>query len=131
MRPLSLLVVVCVALLSAVAAPGVGATETDQFTLPPRPWDDLGPDMGAMVLAILRTEIGQLNARIDERAQLNPRAAPEPIKEREFVTHIFEQTGVGLPESTIERALRYDSFGGRHRRVPPHHAAVIYLWVRT
>jgi hypothetical protein len=129
MRALSLLLVVCLALVSTFAAPRAWATETDQFTLPARPLDDLGPDLGAMVLAILRTEIEQLNARIDERTQLNPQAASEPIKEREFVAHIFEHTGVGLPESTIERALRYDTFGGRNVRFQPAYADSIYAWV--
>lgn len=126
---LNLLAACSFGLLSVIAAPHARATETDQFTLPSRPLDDLGPDMGAMVLAVLRTEIAQLNARIDERVQLNPQAAAEPIKEREFVTHIFEQTGVGLPESTIERALRYDTFAGRNVRFQPAYTDSIYAWV--
>ena len=85
------------ALSFGIAAPEALATETDQFTLPPEPLDDLGPDLGAIVLEILHSEIAQLNAGIDSGSQLNPKAASEPIKEREFVTHIYEQTGVGLP----------------------------------
>ena len=59
MRHLLNLFAVCsVALLSGIAC----ATETDQFTLPLRPLDDLGPDLGAMVLAVLHSELSQLNA---------------------------------------------------------------------
>ena len=54
--------------------------------LPPEPLDDLGPDLGAMVLDILHSELAQLNAAIDQRIELNPNAASEPLKEREFVT---------------------------------------------
>jgi hypothetical protein len=127
--PPLLLVVALLALLSVIATPAVRATETDQFTLPPRPLDDLGPDLGLLVLGILRTEVAQLNTIIDARAQLNPKAATEPIKEREFVTHIYEQTGVGLPESTIERELRYGAFTGRNVRFQPAYADSIYAWV--
>ncbi len=117
------------ALCFGIAVPDALATETDQFTLPPEPLDDLGPDLGAMVLDILHSELAQLNAAIDQRIEFNPKAASEPIKEREFVTHIFEQTGVGLPESTVERALRYGSFAGRNVRFKPAYADSIYAWV--
>ena len=83
---LNLFAVCAVALLSGMAC----ATETDQFTLPPKPLDDLGPDLGAMVLAVLHSELSQLNAGIDQRMQFDTKVASEPIKEREFFTHIFE-----------------------------------------
>jgi hypothetical protein len=124
-----LLLVGMLGLLSGIAIPDAFATETDQFTLPPQPLDDLGPDLGAMVLAILHTEIAQLNARIDERIPLKPQSATEPINEREFVTHVFEQTGVGLPESTMERELRYGAFEGRNVRFQPRYTESIYAWV--
>src|SRR6266550_4599245 len=127
MRTLPSLLIV--ASLALIATPAVRATETDQFTLPPRPLDDLGPDLGSLVLGILRTEVAQFNTGIDARAQLNPKAANEPIKEREFVTHIYEQTGVGLPESTVERELRYGAFTGRNVRFQPAYADSIYAWV--
>src|SRR5205823_35230 len=95
----------------------------------PKPLDDLGPDLGAMVLAVLHSELSQLNAGIDQRMQFDPKVATEPIKEREFVTHIFEQTGVGLPESTIERELRYGAFSGRNVRFQPAYTESIYAWV--
>ena len=118
-----------VTLLSGLPAPRAAATETDQFTLPPQPLDDLGRDMGAMVLDVLHAELAQLNTKIDERAELKPKGAGEVFDEREFVTHVYEQTGVGLPESTLERALRYDSFSGRNVRFKPAYAESIYAWV--
>ena len=62
-----LLFACCLALLAGVALPDASATETDQFTLPPQPLDDLGPDLAAMVRKILSAEIVQLNARISAR----------------------------------------------------------------
>ena len=101
MRTLPFLLVACVvALASLAAAPAARATETDQFTLPPAPLDDLGPDLGAIVLDILRAEVAQLNVKIDERIQLNQRPDPDATIEAELVKHVYEQTGVGLPEST-------------------------------
>lgn len=132
MRRLSSLFAACVlALLFGFATSGARATETDQFTRPPKPLDDLGPDLGALVLAILHAEISQLNTRIDERIQFDPKAANEPIKEREFVTHVYEQTGVGLPESTMERELRYGAFPGRNVRFQPAYLDSIYAWVAS
>ncbi len=128
-RLLNLFAACALALLSAVATSDAGATETDQFTLPPKPLDDLGPDLGAMALAVLHAEIAQLNTRIDERIQFDPKAAYEPIKEREFVTRVYEQTGVGLPESTVERELRYGAFPGRTVRFQPAYVDSIYAWV--
>jgi len=118
-----------VAMLAGPAARDARATETDQFTLPPAPLDDLGPDLGAMVRDVLRAELAQLNAKIDERIQLRPGAAPEPVNEREFAQHVYEQTGVGLPESTVERALRYGTFAGRNVRFNPAYSESIYAWV--
>src|SRR5215468_7843592 len=61
-----------VALVSA-ASIDARASETDQFTLPPRPLDDLGSDLNATVLAILRAEVAKLNGRLSERARRDER----------------------------------------------------------
>jgi hypothetical protein len=119
----------CLALVAAAEPRDARATETDQFTLPAKPLNDLGPDFGAIVLEILRAEIAELNARIDERMQVNPQAVSEPINEREFLAHVYEQTGVGLPESTVERTLRYGAFPGRNVRFNPSLGDSIYAWV--
>ena len=130
MRTLPFLLLACVfALASLAAAPEARATETDQFTLPPAPLDDLGPDLGAIVLDILRAEVAQLNVKIDERIQLNQRPDPDATIEAELVKHVYEQTGVGLPESTVERALRYGTFPGRNVRFKPAYTDSIYAWV--
>jgi hypothetical protein len=118
----------CLALLAVMVTPDAHATETDQFTLPPQALDDLGPDLGAMVLAILRAEIDQLNARIDAKLQVDPHAATEAVDERGFAERVYTQTGVGLPESTIERTFRYGDFSGRNVRFAPSLNDSIYAW---
>ncbi len=127
MRHLPPLFFACLfAILAAAAPPGARATETDQFTLPPRTLDDLGPDLAAIVRRILRAEISELNARILKRAQVEPEAAPDPMDEREFLRHVYEQTGIGIPETTIERAIHYGKFPNRNVRFLPDNNDSIY-----
>jgi hypothetical protein len=128
-RLILLLLALCCALPGAVAPRPAHATETDQFTLPPEPLDDLGPDLAAMVLDVLHAEVDALNARIAERAQAGD-AAPSPrADERKLILGVFLRTGLGLPESTLERALRYGAFPGRNVRFGPSVADSIYAWV--
>lgn len=130
MRHLPPLLFACLlALLAAAALPDARATETDQFTLPPQPLDDLGPDLAAIVRKILRDEIARLNARISgQRTQVQSEVAPDPIDERELLRHIFEETGIGIPETTIERAIHYGAFPGRTVRFMPSLNDSIYAW---
>ncbi len=118
-----------VALLPGIAIEDVRASETDQFTLPAPPLDDLGRDLGAMVLEIVSAEAARLNFRIADKTQSNPGPAVETVDEREFVTHIYEQVGVGVPESTLERAIRYGEFPGRNVRFQTSYSESIYAWV--
>ncbi len=117
------------ALLASIAMHDACASETDQFTLPSSPLDDLGQDLGASVLAIIRAETAKLNLRIDQRIQNKPRPAVEAVDERDFVTRIYEATGVGIPESTLERAIRYGDFPGRNVRFQTSYSESIYAWV--
>lgn len=127
MRPFpSLLVACCLALLAGAALPDARATETDQFTLPPQPLDDLGPDLAGIVLRILRAEIAQLNARNVGRTQVRPDAAPDPNDEREVLRHIHDQAGIGFPETTIERTVRYGAHSGRNVQFKPTPDGSIY-----
>ena len=114
------------ALTLGLGAPAALATETDQFTLPPKPLDDLGPDMGAAALTTLREGVAQLNARLAERRALKPQAGLEPNDERLLATHIYEDTGVGVPEATMERILRYGNYGDRNVRFVPSYFDTIY-----
>lgn len=128
LRPI--VIVACfVALLPGIATEDVHASETDQFTLPNPPLDDVGRDLGARVLEVLAGETAKLNLRIDEKIQGDPRAAVDAIDERDFVTHIYEQVGVGVPESTLERTIRYGEFPGRNVRFQTGYSESIYAFV--
>lgn len=118
--------------LAATLTLGIArATETDQFTLPPRPLDDLGRDVGALVLDIVRAEVAELNERIAERRLRDPRADLEARDKRMFATHVYEQTGVGVPEATMERIVRYGDYGNRNVRFAPSYFDTIYKWVAS
>jgi hypothetical protein len=103
------------------------ATETDQFTLPPKPLDDLGPDMGAVVLTAIREGLVQLNADLADRRLRDAKADLEMRDERKLATHIFEETGTGVPEAKIERVLRYGNYGDRNVRFEPSYWNTIYV----
>lgn len=129
MRRLTSFLAACCFALVCGGVPGVAcATETDQFTLPPKPLDDLGPDLAVMVLDVLRSELADLNTRTEASGRAAGKAEPDPADEREFVRRFYGQTGVGLPESTLERALRYGNFPGRNVRFGPSVADSIYAW---
>jgi len=116
-----------VALAVGLASAAALATETDQFTLPPKPLDDLGPEMGAVVVRVLREAVTQLNADLAERRLRNPQAGLEPRDERKLATHLFEETGSGMPEATMERILRYGNYGNRNVRFTPSYFDTIYV----
>ncbi|HYQ98788.1 MAG TPA: hypothetical protein VET86_02005, partial [Casimicrobiaceae bacterium] len=127
LRPAAGLVALAIALTASLGAPAARATETDQFTRPPKPLDDLGRDMGAVVLAALHAAVDELNARVVERRLRNPQAGLEPSDERKVVTRVYEETGVGTPEATMERILRYGNYGTRNVRFAPSYFDTIYV----
>lgn len=118
----------CFAVLAGAAAPAARATETDQFTLPPQPLADLGPDLAAIVRKVLLAEIAQFNARILKRSEVQSEPAPSPTDEREFLRHVYEETGIGIPETTIERVIRHGTYPGRNVQYLPGLNDSIYAW---
>jgi hypothetical protein len=114
-----MLMACCFAVLAGAGPLDARASETDQFTLPPQPLDDLGLDLAAIVRGILHAEIAELNARGFELARNPPDGDLGPAEEREFVKHVYQQTGIGFPETTIERAIHYGDFAGRNVRFMP------------
>ena len=111
----------------ALAPVAAFATETDQFTLPPKPLDDLGRDMATVVLTALHEGVAQLNADLLERRLRNPQADLETRDERKLATYIYQEVGIGMPEAKIERILRYDKFDGRNVRFEPSYWDTIYV----
>jgi hypothetical protein len=82
--------------------------------------------MGAIVLEVVRAGVADLNARLVERRWSNPRSGLEAADERALATRVYEETGIGMPEATMERVLRYGNFGGRNVRFVPSYFDTIY-----
>ena len=104
------------------------ATETDQFTLPPRPLDDIGPDISIRVLEILRGEIAKVNQMVDNGAQQNLRAGADPFDDQYLASHFYGQVGPGLPESSLEREIHYGDYQDRNVRFQPPYIDSVYAW---
>jgi hypothetical protein len=116
----------CLVVIASTTCFEARASETDQFTLPPQPLDDLGPDLAAIVRGILHTEVAELNARLSERRGDPPDGVAEGIDEADFLKRVYQETGTGLLETPIERAIHYGDFPGRNVRFKPSLDESIY-----
>ena len=116
-----MMVAVVTGLVLGVASPG-WSLEADQFTLPPEPLADLGPELDAKVRLHLQRIIDELNERIDE-AEANAAAASDPDQRRRYgleaaawlshqrVPHaLWRQFGMGWPEAWMEVYVRHADF---------------------
>jgi hypothetical protein len=108
-----------------------GASETDQFTLPDAPLEDLGSELSAKTLEILGAEVARLNEEIARARRKNPQTASAPLDEQRLAFDILQRTGVGLPESTLERYIRYGDLPGKNLRFMPSPFQSVYAWVLT
>ncbi len=105
----------------AVASPA-WSLEADQFTLPPQPLADLGPDLDAKLRMRLEHIIDELNDRIDQ-AEARAQAAANTEQRRTagleaaaWLSHhrvceaLWRRFGHGWPEAWIELYLRHADF---------------------
>lgn len=118
-------------LLFGVGWYGAAASETDQFTLPDAALEDLGAQLSAKTLEILNDEVARLNEDIARSRRKSPQAPIPALDEERFAQDFFQRTGVGLPESTMERYIRYGDLPGKHLRFMPSPFASVYAWVLT
>jgi len=118
-------------LLFGVGWYGAAASETDQFTLPDAALEDLGAQLSAKTLEILNDEVARLNEDIARSRRKSPQALIPALDEERFAQGFFQRTGVGLPESTMERYIRYGDLPGKHLRFMPSPFASVYAWVLT
>lgn len=116
-------------LAAGIPSDGARASETDQFTLPTTPLDDLGGEIGARTLEILLDEIAAINRKIDDGTLQGATVPVDPDIERHLVERIYLRLGFGLPEATMERWIRYDEFPGRSIRFRPAVFTSIYAGV--
>jgi len=107
------------------------ASETDQFTLPDTGLEDLGPELSAKTLEILSAEVTRINEDIARSRRKKPQAPIPYLDEQRLAQDFFQRTGVGLPESTMERYIRYGDLAGKNLRFMPSPFASVYAWVLT
>ncbi len=99
-----------------------GALETDQFTVPPKPLADVGPELADEVSHRIDKAVARLNTRAANHAakaaresgfwrRHHLRAAAAELSEGALVREVYrELAGPGLPECKIERWVRKHRF---------------------
>jgi hypothetical protein len=93
-----------------VFCPRLHALESDQFTLPKQPLVDSGPLLSRRVFYLLQYIVRQGN---NEFRKLSD---SERLDERFPAKQVFQVLGRGIPESSVERWLRIESFPQRPMR---------------
>ncbi|MHB1156762.1 MAG: hypothetical protein ACYC26_07975 [Phycisphaerales bacterium] len=99
-----------------------GALETDQFTVPPQPLADIGPQVAEKLRDTLAAIIRQLNAELDQlTSQLASAANPatrsriqqqidQRLSGRLIADRLYDAVGVGVPETQLELWIRRNNF---------------------
>lgn len=107
---------IAILLLSILVTQDILAEETDQFTFPPGELVDIGPTVSRRLFNVLDNAMVKTNSEIQAllpKAEKSRRAATQlAIRSSDayIIDLIYKQTGIGLPESTFERWLRWGSF---------------------
>lgn len=122
---------ITILLLSIYGAQETNAEETDQFTFPPGELVDIGPTVSRRLFDILEKSMAKTNLEIQAllpKAQRNPKATSQLARRRSdayIIGLIYDQTGVGLPESTFERWLRWGHFP---KGLQPMRFSAVWPW---
>jgi hypothetical protein len=128
----------CVVVLTLLAALPARALETDQFTPPPHPLDDISPQLQQHTTAVLqrvisRTNIRRLNALRDARRtsqkgwkQAHLQKAANYLTEDYVARALFDEVGHGLPDCTIESWVAKSKFPYAHYRFDPPIGQSVY-----
>lgn len=103
-------------LLALFSIQDIQAEETDQFTLPPGELVDIGPTVSRRLFKVIENAIAKTNLEIQAllpKAKQSRNAAIQLARRSSdayIVDLIYNETGIGLPESTYERWLRWGGF---------------------
>jgi len=128
----------CVVALTLLGTGRARALETDQFTPPPRPLEDLSPQLQQHTTAVLqrvisRTNIRRLDALRATRQTSNKgwkaghlKRAARYLSEDYVARALFDQVGHGLPECTIETWVAKSTFPYGHYRFDPSMGQSVY-----
>ncbi len=107
---------ITILLFSLFGTQEIQAEETDQFTFPPGELVDIGPTVSLRLYSVLENAMRKTNLEIQAllpKAQHSKKAASQLAlrsSDAYIVDLIYDETGIGLPESTYERWLRWGSF---------------------
>ena len=111
-QSVSKLILMLLAALFATRSRPAHALETDQFTVPPQPLADVGPQLQQHVTAILQDVMTRTNVRYLEHTRAaaantgwrshHERAAAACLTEDALASAFFDEVGHGLPECDIE-----------------------------
>ena len=107
---------VMILLLSVCGVRVAQSEETDQFTFPTGELVDIGPTVSRRLYDVLEKAMAKTNLEIQAllpKAKNDRRAASQLTRRSSdayIIDLIYDETGVGLPESTFERWLRWGRF---------------------
>src|SRR3954465_8885380 len=112
------------------------ALETDQFTVPPQPLADVGPQLQQHVTAILQDVMTRTNVRYLEHTRAasantpwrshHERAAAACLTEDTLAAAFFDEVGHGLPECDIEAWVVRSHFPASPAKFDPSMGECIY-----
>lgn len=110
----------------ALAVGHAAAMEADQFTIPPQPLADTGPEVQAMVKAVIERLVNECNvearAHLDRADELPAKSqerqwrleqAGELLSERHLARQIRDALGKGFPKSKIEHMISDATFAAQ------------------
>jgi hypothetical protein len=128
-----------VVLLVLAAATGPArALETDQFTPPPQPLEDISPQFQQHATAVLQRVISRANIRHLDAARAARATSRKGWKQdylkkaaayltEDYVARaLFDEVGHGLPDCTIEAWVRRSKFPYAHYRFDPSIGQSVY-----
>ena len=128
--------VLCAACLTLARPQAAGALETDQFTVPPQPLADVGPQLQQHVTAILQDVMTRTNLRYLEHTRAaaagalwrvhHEQAAAACLSEDTLASAFFDEVGHGLPECDIEAWVVRSHFPASPAKFDPSMGECVY-----
>ena len=103
----------------------VSAKESDQYTVPPEPLADIGPEVQQIITDELTRILDETNARLAmhrARAKALPPGEPRQWNEQQaellssrehMAARLFDSLGDGFPETELERRIREREFAAQ------------------
>ncbi|MBI1368749.1 MAG: hypothetical protein GC162_08875 [Planctomycetes bacterium] len=113
---------ICLTIAGLTLSSPLLALETDQFTLPPKPLADIGPEVSAQIKQVITDAMEKANRKIivlrrkaqttkddDQRLEYQKRI-DELLDVSAITGALYEFTGDGMPESHLEAWLKEHKF---------------------